>query len=160
SQRQVTNGTQWTELRPTFRRKASRDAFLAHGRTLGRLSKDDEYEERVDDLRSSFASIVRASRWSDRQVLLAAGLVVTDLAMQGWELRVRGRRLHTRPPAQLSDDRAAEKARIRRQELVKRDAQLRQAAVQQFLKSMERTRLFNGMFTSIFSLMRDGRELA
>ena len=56
--------------------------------------------------------------------------------------------------------RAAEKARVRRQELVKRDAQLGQAAVQKFIRSMERSRVFNGKFTSVFSLMRDGRELA
>src|SRR5262249_16637533 len=65
-----------------------------------------------------------------------------------------------RPPVQLSDDRAAEKARIRRQELVKRDAQLRHAPVQTFVRSMERPRMLDGRFTSIFSLLRDGRELA
>src|SRR5205814_802907 len=41
-----------------------------------------------------------------------------------------------------------------------RDAQLRQPAVKSFIRSMERTRYFNGRFVSIFSLMRDGRELA
>ena len=36
----------------------------------------------------------------------------------------------------------------------------REPAVQTFLGSMERHRVFDGKFTSIFSLMRDGRELA
>jgi len=152
--------TPWVKLRPPLRCKASREVFLAHARALARVRKDDEYEEAVDDVRGSFTESVRSSGRSDRQVLLAAGLVLTDLAMQGWQLRVRHGRVEVTSPAQVSDDRATEKARIRRQELVKRDAQLRQAAVQKFLRSMERTRVFNGKFTSIFSLLRDGRELA
>src|SRR5438876_8944334 len=150
----------WTELRPPLRSKVSREDFSAHARALARVRKDDEYEEAVDEVRGSFIENVRSSGRSDRQVLLAAGLVLADLAMQGWQLRVRLGRVEVRPPAQVSDDRATEKARIRRQELVKRDAQLRQAAVQKFLRSMERTRVFNGKFTSVFSLLRDGRELA
>ncbi len=152
--------TSWVKLRPPIRSNASCEAFLAHARALARVRKDDEYEEAVDEVRGSFTESVRSSGRSDRQVLLAAGLVLTDLAMQGWQLRVRLGRVEVSSPAQVSDDRATEKARIRRQELVKRDAQLRQAAVQKFLRSMERTRVFNGKFTSIFSLMRDGRELA
>lgn len=150
----------WTQLRPLLHSKATRDAFVAHTRVLGRLPRDDDFEESVDELRASFVAEVKACNWADGQALLAAGLVVTDLAMQGWQLRVRRERVETRPPAQLSEDRAAEKARIRRQELVKRDAQLRQAAVQKFLRAMEHTRLHEGGFTSIFSLMRDGRDLA
>jgi len=69
--------------------------------------------------------------------LLAAGLVLSDLVMQGWQLRVRGGRVSVRPPATVSDNHTAEKARIRRQELVKRDAQLRQPAVLKFLRSVE-----------------------
>ena len=68
-------------------------------------------------------------------------------------------RVEIQPPAQ-GNDHVAEKARIRRQELVKRNGQLREPAVQTFLGSMERHRVFDGKFTSIFSLMRDGRELA
>ena len=153
-------GTPWTELRPPLRSKASRDAFREHARTLSGISKDEENEEAVEEARTQFGESARASKRADRQALLAAGLVVADLAMQGWQLRVRASRVEVRPPAPVSDDRAAEKARIRRQELVRRDAQLRQAAVQKFLRSVERRRLFNGRFTSIFSLMRDGRELA
>ena len=69
---------------------------------------------------------------------------VSDLAMQGWIIRVRGERVEIRPPPVRSPDRAAEKARIRRQELVKRDAQLRQPSVQRFMDSMERQRVHNG----------------
>jgi hypothetical protein len=124
------------------------------------LRRDEQYEVAVDALRGAFVKGIWSSGGSDRQALLAVGLVLTDLAIQGWQLRLRRGCVEVRPPSQLSDDRAADKARIRRQELVKRDAQLRQAAVQAFLRSMERPHVFNGKFTSIFSLMRDGRELA
>src|SRR6266511_6299962 len=142
----------WTALRPALCGKASRDSFLSHARALARVLKYDEGEQAIDALRTLFVDSVSSSRHVDRQVLLTAGLVVTDLAMQGWQLRVRGDCVETRPPLELSEDRAGEKARIRRQELVKRDAQLRQASVQKFIRSMERSRVFNGRFTSIFSL--------
>src|ERR1041385_2965144 len=60
----------------------------------------------------------------------------------------------------MVSDRAAEKERVRRQELVKRDAQLARGSVQSFIRGMERPRIFNGVGVSIFSVMRDGRELA
>jgi hypothetical protein len=152
--------TAWTALLPSLHSKISREAFLAHARTLSRLCRDQEYEEAVEDIRAAFRGIAHDSNQSDRQALLAAGLVITDLATQGWQFRVRVGRVEARAPVPVSNDRVAEKSRIRRQELVKRDAQLRQATVQKFLRSVEQTRLFNGRFTSIFSLMRDGRELA
>jgi hypothetical protein len=49
---------------------------------------------------------------------------------------------------------------IRAQELVKRDAQLAQRSVRDFVGSMERKRLFENRFVSIFDLMRDGKQLA
>jgi hypothetical protein len=153
-------GTSWTGLRPPLCSKASREAFSAYARALARAQKDNEYEDAVDQVRGSFIESVRSSGPSDQQILLSAGLVLADLATQGWQLRVRSGHVEVSPPAQVSDDRVAEKVRIRRQELIKRDAQLRQPAVQKFLRSMEQTRVFNGKFTSVFSLMRDGRELA
>lgn len=152
--------TAWTELKPSLPSKASREAFVEHARALSEIRRNDEYEEAVDEVRTFLIAQVQELKRSDRQSLLAAGLVITDLAMQSWQLRVHAGSVSVRPPAPVSDDRTAEKARIRRQELVKRDAQLRQPAVQKFLRSVERKRLFNGKFTSIFSLMRDGRELA
>jgi hypothetical protein len=51
------------------------------------------------------------------------------------------------------------KRRIREGHLLERDAQLREPSVREFIKGMEQRRLgANGWF-SIFSLMRDGREL-
>ena len=62
------------------------------------------------------------------------------------------------PPAEANP--TAEKERIRRQELLKRDEQLATPSVKQFIKRMEQPREYGGTFVSIFNLMRDGRELA
>ena len=152
--------THWTALEPPFQSKASRDAFVEHARALAKARQDEDLDKALEKLRARFATDVKRSRRADRQVLLAAGLVLSDLASQEWVIRTREDRVEVRPPEVIRGDRMAEKARVRRQELVKRNAQLRQPAVQRFIDSMERQRLHNGHFVSIFSLMRDGRELA
>ncbi|HEY0135555.1 MAG TPA: Druantia anti-phage system protein DruA, partial [Nannocystis sp.] len=150
----------WTPLEPPLSGKASLDVFVEHARALVKVRSDERTDEAIEEIRAEFVAAVKASRVVDRQALLAAGLVVTDLALQGWVLRVRTGRVEIRPPDAVSGDRAAEKARVRKQELVKRNAQLRQPSVQRFLESMELQRLHNGEFVSIYSLMRDGREFA
>jgi hypothetical protein len=155
---------EWTTLSPTLeegeRSYRLTAEFAAYARVIGKVRRDDAYEEAIDDLRSAFVDRAKLSAWPERQALIAAGLVLTDLAIQGWELRVQRGVVQLRPPVQVSEDCTAEKARIRRQELVKRDAQLRQPSAQQFIQTMERSQLFKGKFVSIFSLMRDGREFA
>jgi hypothetical protein len=105
----------WTELRPTLRSQPSRQAFVAYVRALARLRRDADFEGAVDEAKLSFVETVRSKRYADRQFLIAAGLLIADLAVQGWRLRVCRGVAQARPPAEVSD-RAAEKARIRRQE--------------------------------------------
>lgn len=149
----------WTTLEPSLPSKASQDVFVEHARALAKVCRRERTEEAIEKARSAFVAEVTACRRSDRQALLAAGLVMTDLATQSWTVRVRSERVEVKPPDPVTDP-LAEKARIRRQELVKRNAQLRQPSVQRFLESMERQRLHDGGYVSIYSLMRDGRDLA
>jgi hypothetical protein len=150
----------WAQLKPPLRSAVSRRAFSVYARALARAAKGPTREEEVDELRTSFVDSAKSPTRSDTPFLMAAALVLADLAIQGWQLRVRNGHVEVRPPLQLSEDRIGEKDRIRRQELVKRNAQLRQEPVQKFLRAMERTRMFGGKFVSIFSLLRDGRELS
>ncbi|MBM0107123.1 DUF4338 domain-containing protein [Steroidobacter sp. S1-65] len=150
----------WTKIEPDLKSKYSRDAFVSYARVLSRAVRADARESAVEDARDAFVEATTAARRIDNQALLASGLVLTDLVIQGWGLRVRGDLVAVRPPSPVTSDRDAEKARIRKQELVKRDAQLVRPSVQKFIRSMERTRSHNGAFVSIFSLMRDGRDLA
>lgn len=89
--------------------------------------------------------------------LTAAAHLLCDLADQGWAVRADDE-VWVLPEASVAD-RTLEKQRIRRQELVKRDEQLSQASVRSFIASMEKPREFQGKFVSVFSLMRDGRDL-
>jgi uncharacterized protein DUF4338 len=89
--------------------------------------------------------------------LTAAALVLCDLAGQGWAVRADGE-VRVLPEASVADP-AGEKERIRRQELVKRNEQLSQSSVRRFVAAMEKPREYRGRFVSVFSLMRDGRDL-
>lgn len=112
-----------------------------------------------DALRS--AGIARARKSAGRMTvdLVFYINVLCDLRAQGWTLRLtRGRVLALAPTNGLGA--TEEKARIRAAHAVDRDIQLQQPSVTRFVEEMERRRLHKGEWFSIFSLMRDGRELA
>jgi hypothetical protein len=91
--------------------------------------------------------------------LAAAVHTLIDLVDQGWAVQADKLGPLLSPP-NAHHDRETEKARIRRQEHLRRDAQLRQPSVRRFVSSMERSHLHGDRLVSIFNLMRDGRELA
>jgi hypothetical protein len=91
-------------------------------------------------------------------VLAAAAHTAIDLVDQGWSVTVDRRGPLFSPP-EPNADLGIEKTRIRNQELVRRDEQLRSPSVSRFVRDMERRRIFQGRAVSIFDLMRDGRDL-
>ncbi|MFG2325668.1 Druantia anti-phage system protein DruA [Streptomyces sp. NPDC048568] len=95
----------------------------------------------------------------EQPLLAAAAHTVIDLVDQGWMIRAH-KSEHIITPPSASGDSKAEKARIRRQEHLRRDEQLRQSSVRRFVESMERTHQHGDQLVSVFKLMRDGRELA
>ncbi len=133
---------------------------MRHMRSLARRVNGKSASGTIEESRKAFVDAGCLATHADRQLLLAAGMVITDLVVQGWQLRVRHKEIEVRPPVEVDSDSAAEKTRVRRQELVKRDAQLRRPATQAFVRSMERPRIRDGRATSVLSLLRDGRELA
>ena len=92
--------------------------------------------------------------------LAAAIHIVDDLADQGWTIEIHDDGAVAVAPPDAETDPATEKRRVQRQELLKRDEQLASPTVRRFITEMERPREFNGKFISIFSVMRDGAELA
>jgi Domain of unknown function (DUF4338) len=92
--------------------------------------------------------------------LIAAMNIVRDLVEQGWTIGVDAGGAVAATPPDADQDPQTEKDRVRRQELLKRDEQLGEPSVRRFIADMERPREFHGKFVSIFSLMRDGAELA
>ena len=92
--------------------------------------------------------------------LAAAELVLHDLAVQGWAIRAGRRAMAEVSAPPIESDAGIEKLRVQRQERVKSNEQLRQPSVRRFITMMETPRARGDSFVSIFSLMRDGEELA
>ena len=128
--------------------QAERAAFTALARAIS--GSPDGSGPDVETARRACVGAGQAS-------LTAAAHVLCDLASQGWAVRADSE-VRVLPEASVADP-AQEKERIRRQELVKRNEQLSQPPVRQFVVAMEKPREFRGKFVSVFSLMRDGRDL-
>ncbi len=152
---------QWIPLEPRFgRSRKSRELFLGYAHVLrqlaNRCSKGTEYREK----RKNFLALQQKTRREHWPALAASGLLLSDLAEQGWGIRIRSGQVEVQQSAIVEVDVEREKTIIRRQELIKRDAQLAKETVRQFIQSMEQRRMFRDEFVSIFSLMRNGKELA
>jgi len=93
--------------------------------------------------------------------LLFAKSVILDLVAQGWKLKVCEPKIFVHPPAFENETKDATKEIIRNTHLLGRDIQLNEKSVQEFIKGMQRRRLtLKGGWHSIYSLMRDGEDLA
>lgn len=148
----------WVQLDPPFastKESPKRFALLAK-----QLQNSCESEDDPRELAEQAARQLPKSCSADRGIFRAAGLALADLVHQEWEVKVEGKSVSVSSPAGITGDPLAVKARLRQRELIKRDEQLGQEATRRFIKEMETKRLFNGHFISIYSLMRDGKELA
>ena len=83
-----------------------------------------------------------------------------DLAEQGWSFSVDRDGVTCAVPSVADECSMAAKERVRQGHAVERKAHLREQSVRDFLASMEQRRLTKNGWHSIYSLMRDGRELA
>ncbi len=149
----------WVAINPRLRvgGKAER-VYVDAVRTLTAFQPDgrngDLHELRLKALRSI------AGAGAEAQVARVCVSVLCDLWAQGWTFRAEGGSVLARPPEANGVSPELEKARLRAAHLHARDAQLRKLAVRDFVRGMERRRLGPNGWASIFSLMRDGRELA
>lgn len=160
SARNPTSVNGWVELAPSVMRRAPAKRCLrtlvrrvgkwrriADASALGAIRRKS-----VDDARH-----IRSDSAAD---LIFCVNVLCDLVSQGWRLKTRKDRLYAKPPSAIDLDPMEEKARVRRAHLIERDAQLGQPSVRMFVAEMEQRRLWRGEWHSVFSLMRDGSELA
>lgn len=86
--------------------------------------------------------------------------VLCDLRLQGWVFTFTGPRSFIQYPDTGDNSPKVEKQRVQAGHLIERDNQLIEPSNRRFIRDMERRRLWKGEWTSIFSLMRDGGELA
>ena len=150
----------WVVLAPQFSEdSAARQVFREHASRLSELLASDEETVGFDAALDAPLECLKGGELTT--VLRAALFVLTDLARQRWSIRVTddGGVEVKRPDGERLDPRR-EKARVRAQELVKRDEQLREPATRKFINGMEKKSVHGGHFVSIYSLIRDGRELA
>jgi hypothetical protein len=126
---------------------------------LRRLKAEVPSPAQVDAIRTAGLASARKLRSSKAVDLVFCLHVFCDLRAQGWKLRCSKSRVSALAPANGLDA-TLEKARVRAAHEVDRDQQLRQPAVQRFVRDMERRKLYKGEWHSIFSLMRDGAALS
>jgi hypothetical protein len=131
----------------------------ANAFTLFAVELADGDVSSIDALRDAWLLRISPSA-SHGQALRVCISVLADLKMQGWGLHLREEGIFVEKPNAHSTDAALHKERVKRGHLRERDYQLAQSAVRQFVAEMERPRLGRNGWVSIFSLMRDGRELA
>ncbi len=153
----------WTSLTPPLRSARTKQLLREFAKRVSRSQKIEDHGARrdsIDEKRRDFVEDIRKRSYVDELILIAAGNVIADLAIQGWPVKVVRDQVRIAPPPPSLEGQREEKERIRAQELVNRDAQLRQPSVERFVCSMEQPRYFGSRLVSIFSLMRDGRSLA
>ena len=149
----------WVARIPPFTEGSSaRCMFRDHAALLSKLM----FTENSADLDGAIEESLTWTRSNGHSATLRASLcILTDLARQRWSIRVTDSGVvEVKQPVNDSIDVTAEKLRIRAQELVKRDEQLCEPATRKFVTDMEKRSVHKGNFVSIFSLIRDGRELA
>lgn len=135
-----------------------RGRFVDFCKKIERELGQDESAERAEvlvQLRDDLARDLPV-QGEDLELLFVSS-VTLDLVGQGWELNVNGKDVTIKPPEGGSH---SAKEIVRAGHLLGRDVQLREKSVLDFIRSMERRRLYANGWHSIFSLMRDGRDLA
>ena len=150
----------WSAVRPSVLAHAGARRLLRDCvRRLASLSVDGASAQAIARIRSAASDLAeRLPATVSLHTALCAS-ILCDLRAQGWRLRLSPKWIEVAPP--LDDDGSVEarKAQIRAAHLIERDAQLCQPSVRRFVREMERRRLHKGEWRSIFTLMRDGREL-
>jgi hypothetical protein len=147
----------WIPLEPKLRRNGR--AWQLFYSSVLRLRTPDCQGEALDRLRTDF--LRQADEYGEEGRLLRLLIsFLCDLRSKGWRFRAEEGAAAVAPPEEGGGSVLEQKARVRESLLLERDAQLRTPAVRAFVKGMEQRRLCECGWTSIYSVMRDGRDLA
>ena len=150
----------WLKFAPTVVTTADWHHVLRYARELADGSDFENHRARlaaVDGIRRDLVHVRPRSGAS--LIVRAAVLVLADLITHGWLCRVTDGSVEISAP-ESSSDLALERERVRRQLHVERNRQLGTPAVRAFIASMERRRFHREGWVSIYSLMRNGADLA
>lgn len=139
---------------PPFRRGSKSFGLCVQMvRELAKWQSDcEEAHDKLEVIRSGLLSEIHKS--PDEQVLRVILAVLVDLTSQGWDIATRGSRICVARPE------TTDREQVRASHAIGREQQLRLPSVRSFIRRMEKRQLTLHGSTSVFSLMRDGRELA
>lgn len=140
------------------------DEFVAFCKRLKRTIKGKDIAERMELLvkeKEVVNGIYSGKGFHANTDLAFMENLILDLLLQDWDLVIsRGKiQLELETLDERDKNLDDEKAKTRRRHLLARDVQLREPSVTEFIRSMERRRLTEKGWHSIFSVMRDGIEL-
>jgi hypothetical protein len=149
------------KLKPPFPVGSSAHRLcLACAKELSKVPEDEHAMRTIAGIRAAFLSDVRKLAPRDRALVQVIVSVLSDLRAQAWNLAIDGESVALTRPQETTDP-VVERLRIRAGHLIARDRQLRTSTVRRFVLEMERRRVGpKGDWVSVFSVMRDGRELA
>jgi hypothetical protein len=143
-------------LNPLFdESSSSHRSFIEFAHKLSMISIMNANDYFISDALKSTIANVETDEYSVK--LVAAISVLADLARQGWQINVIDGIVNVHRPKIDHRNHDAEKVRIRNQELVIRNEQLREPSITKFISSMENSKHPK---LSIRHLIRDRNELA
>jgi hypothetical protein len=130
-------------------------------KSMGEAAESNDAMDRLARMRRERQTAIEQlqSRRKDSEPSELARIhVLADLVEFGWRLRVQGSSIEGQRPQAI----VGEHERVRRKTamLARRDEQLREPSVRDFVERAEQVRFSSSSPTSVFSLMRDGRDLA
>jgi hypothetical protein len=151
------------KIDPTLN-KSHHEDFIKFCKELKRAMSNRDGEEKYQylfQLREKIEDNFSGNNLHDNISLYFLESLMIDLLLQDWEIKVLGENVELE--LQTSDDSKLnlkeEKAKTRRRHLLARNTQLQAESVFTFIKGMEKKKLTNKGWFSIFSLMRDGNDL-
>ena len=120
----------------------------------------EEYVASLLNLSKEINSEFRKNLSNDDLILLTAKSVTLDLVTQGWEFVNSSNSIQLKFQQELDNKNINEiKSRIRNSHLFQRDKQLMVKSVKEFIDKCERNRLTKNGWRSVFSLIKNGKEL-
>ena len=145
------------DITPTRLTAKELESVIQFAKQLQKACKSDEDVESLVQLaimRTDKQQI--ASAISKRARVRAAKLIYADLCRQGWILSLKAGRVFGLPPTHEDLERNTRRRRM----VIMRDEQLRSPSARDFITKMETGHFHKNARVSIFSCLRDGRDLA
>ncbi len=151
-----------TPIRPLLRAAEFRELlkFCASVESAQRDSSRESAEAFLHSYRGELKRALSADPSNEAVALAFVKSSLLDLVAIGWKVKVEHHRVRIASPAIKSVAPEESRDLIRKSHLLERDEQLRQDSVREFIRGMEQRRLTENGWHSIFSVMRDGGELA